>query len=232
MNLFPMNISRIQTSDEYRQSFIHFKPQNVRSLHFRNSDIIKDNNPSLVCKIDRKNYILKCVKPRRFHEYFKMLWGRSRLTKEINGNYFLRSIGLMTPDIIDIGYGLIPIKGYRFIGYYIMKNIEESGFYNSDWLIKEHKLSDENRSRFIKNVHDDIKLMLQHHTIFSDLKLKNIHADLSGNTNWIDTGITRYHQLNQKKFKLKFNGTLDRFLKISDKELSLEEKKLFLSLRF
>ena len=225
-----MKISCVETPSQYKQYFMHFKARKFLHIKINALDVIKDNAPSLVCKINQGEYILKCVKPRRIHEFSKMLWGRSRLSKEIKGNFVLKKLGLRTPEIIDIGYGFIPTLGYKYLGYYIMDNIENTGFLNADHLIKGNYLSKENRQIFIHNVFNDLKVMMEHGVIFSDLKLKNIHSDLEGNTNWIDTGITRYSIYNKKKFAKKFNGTLQRFLRISSDYLYEEEKELFLQL--
>ena len=215
-----------------RQSFINCNTTQWHSIHFRNEDIIKDNNPSLISYIDGGKNILKCIKPRSTTEIVKLLWGHSRLSKEIKGNKLLKKIGIRTPQILDVSYGFLPSSEYRFLGYYIMENLEHSAYSNAFTLVKSGEISGDKLKSLLNAFRKDIIKMREHRIVFNDLKLNNIFSNNNAEVIWIDTGVSYYNFLKTKRFEKKFNHSIDRLLRIYKDYIPQEDAELFIALKF
>lgn len=184
------------------------------SVVFNIVNIIKEHTPSTIALLDDQSKVLKLIKPRRWHEYIKLLTARSRLSKEVRGNFILRSLGIGVPKIYEYGLGLFPTRQYKYIGYYVMENLNMSSYEDVSSLIWGDKLSDQVRYQLFENVFNDILIMRDNRIVFSDITYGNIFSDKEGKIIWIDTGVTTYSRFNNKKFKEKYNFSLNRFLTI------------------
>jgi predicted unusual protein kinase regulating ubiquinone biosynthesis (AarF/ABC1/UbiB family) len=72
--------------------------------------------------------------------------------------------------------------------------------------------------------------MRDNRIVFSDFHLDNIFANEVGDINWIDTGITTYSPINEKKFHLKYNQSIIRYINYEYEGeilLSQNEKAIF-----
>lgn len=192
--------------------------------------VLKDYIPSLVLALPERRAILKLVRARRWHEYVKLLWNHSRASKEIAGNRLLRSIGICVPHIHESGMGLFPAKGYQFLGYYIMDDLQYSGFENSRFLFLEGRVTEVQRGPFLQNILGDIHRMCARRIVFNDLKFENIFCNAQGDIAWIDTGISYYPYWQRSKFRKKHNDAIDYFLLHHEKFLRADEVVQFKSL--
>lgn len=187
---------------------IHKDNPQIKSL----KNILVDHTPSLVSTLNDSSLIIKFIKARSWHEYAKLLWNHSRITKEIKGTKLLHELGLNVPVIHEIGYGLIPSLKYEYIGYYIMENLSQSGYQELSKLIKAGAIDNSMREKIMSSVYEGLKIMRDKQIVFSDFHLDNIFANKDGDITWIDAGVTTYHIINKKKFINKFNHSITRFM--------------------
>lgn len=195
--------------------------------------ILVDHTPSLVGVLNKSDLIIKFIKSRSWHEYVKLLWNHSRITKEVKGTQILNQLGLRVPIIHEVGYGLIPSLRHNYLGYYIMENLTLSGYQELSKLIKDGAIDSTMRKQIMNAVYDGLKLMRDNRIVFSDFHLDNVFANELGEITWIDAGITTYHNLNENKFKKKFNHSIPRFIFYSNDRgntLFDEETAMFNSL--
>lgn len=227
-----MQFIKIKVND-CEQWFYKMQPSPVprRYLDATKKTVIKDYIPSLVIAMPEEKAILKLIRARKWVEYVKLLWNRSRASKEITGNNLLKKIGVHVPAIFESGLGLFPAKGYQFLGYYIMQDLQCQGFENSRFLFLENRIKPEQRRAFLDNVLKDVRKMRDNHIVFNDFKLENIFCNDAGDTVWIDTGVTYYPAYRQMKFIKKHNDAIDYFLLHHEKFLTTDEtgdvKKLY-----
>ncbi|HEY9033292.1 MAG TPA: hypothetical protein VIN71_05080 [Pseudomonadales bacterium] len=192
--------------------------------------VMKDYLPSLVIRLPQQQQVLKLVRARKWVEYAKMLWGRSRASKEIRGNLLLHEAGIAVPAISEYGYGLFPARAYQFIGYYIMQDLQPLGFDNARFLFLENRIDGERRHRFLANLVHDVKRMQQQRIVFNDLKFENIFCNAAGDICWIDTGVSVYPRWQQGKFRRKHNDAIDYLLLHHEKFLTAGEAAMLRSL--
>lgn len=228
-NLF--HIVRIECEDDpIFQPFIRFSKGSSRHARCLNIvDIIKNDRPSLVAYTDN-DAILKLIKPRRFHEIIKTLWLRNRLFKEVKGNRLLKALGITTPEINDIGYGLLSRKQAKFLGYILMQNLYHSGYQDCEQLLKDNDSDSIPRQTMMKHLLIDIKKMLDNNIVFSDLALGNILCRDDGSIAWVDTGVTQYSSLSKKRVRRKFTYSIKRFININEAVFEESEKLALKSL--
>lgn len=177
------------------------------------ADVIPTGGPSEVAPSISGKYMIKMVTSRTFHERGKALWMHSRLNKEIRGNHLLQRVGVRVPDIKESGYHPFPPASKRFLGYYIMENLEKSGFYELEALLQQGGLRPEAGEAILNNIMIDIKKMAAHSIVYSDLHLGNILVNAAGDIAWIDTGVSHYHFGRGYKFERKYNDSIKRLLK-------------------
>lgn len=197
--------------------------------------VLIDHNASLVAVLPKSDLVIKFIKARSWHEYLKLLWNHSRLTKEVKGCSLLRSLGLRVPEIYEVGYGLIPSPRHKYLGYYIMENLTKSDYHELSRLIKDNMISSSIRKKIMQSVHDGLKTMRDHNIVFSDFHLDNVFANQSGDLAWIDTGVTTYKTFNKEKFRKKYNHSINRYINYQyngTELLSLPEKAVFENLLF
>jgi len=207
------------------QSFITtFTQQPLKPNHTLES-IIHDSPPSIVAITQEDQHILKLIKPRSWHEYFKLFWRHSRYHKEIKGNLLLRRIGLQVPEIYETGIGLIPTSHYDYLGFYIMENLKKRGFETVLDYFRDPDLSPAYRQKLFASMIADLEKMRKHLVLFNDLHLRNIMATPNGEIAWIDTGVTHFHWYSRKKFQKKFRDSVSRLINYYDDNL-LNESEL------
>ena len=195
--------------------------------------VLVDHIPSLVGILKDSGLVIKFIRARSWHEYIKLLWNHSRITKEIRGSELLQKLGLNVPKIHEVGFGIMPSKKYEYLGYYIMENLTPSGFQELSKLIKEDAIDDVIREKIMIAVYHGLKDMRENHIVFSDFHLDNVFANDSGDIVWIDPGVTTYTKFNEKKFRDKFNYSINRYIfYCSDRGNTLTDKEtaLFRSL--
>lgn len=224
-----MKLSTFKILNTKTQLFIttHHKKE-IESISVKH--VLEDHTPSLVGILDKSCHVIKFIRARTWHEYLKLLWNHSRITKEVRGSILLKSLGLKVPHIYEVGYGVIPSPQYEYIGYYIMENLTPSGFTELSKLIREELISEAIREEIMLSVLKGLKQMRDNNIVFSDFHLDNIFANKYGDIIWIDTGVTKYSSFRKKKFRLKHNHSINRFknYKYDKKELlSYKEKLIF-----
>jgi tRNA A-37 threonylcarbamoyl transferase component Bud32 len=206
-----MKFSVFNVKDKESQPFLVLK-NDKRAQNSSLNRILVDHKPSLVASLNESDFIIKFVKARSWHEYMKLLWNHSRITKEIKGTSILQKLGLNVPEIYEVGYGIIPSLKYEYLGYYIMENLTHSGFQELSALIKDGAIDDTMRSKIMLAVHDGLKKMHDNRAVFSDFHLDNIFSNDDGEITWIDAGVTTYNRMNEKKFIKKFNYSITRYM--------------------
>lgn len=207
------------------QSFITTFTQQPLKLNHTLESIIQDSHPSVVAVTREDQHILKLIKPRSWHEYFKLLWRHSRYHKEIKGNRLLRHIGLQVPEIYETGIGLIPASQYGYLGFYIMENLEKRDFETVLDYFEDPDLSLTYRQQLFESIISDLEKMQKHLVLFNDLHLRNIMATPTGEMAWIDTGVTHFHWYSRKKFQKKFHDSVSRLINCYDGSLLNESEK-------
>jgi serine/threonine protein kinase len=224
-----MKISTFRIKNLTSQPFLTTKYDKCTSQHSLKK-ILVDHTPSLVGTLKESKFIIKFIKARSWHEYLKLLWNRSRITKEIRGSKLLEGLNLNVPKIHETGFGIIPSMKYEYLGYYIMENLYLSGFKELSKLIKKEEFSNDIRRKVILSIYEGLKVMRDNRIVFSDFHLDNIFANEVGDINWIDTGITTYSPINKKKFHLKYNQSIIRYINYEYEGeilLSQNEKAIF-----
>ena len=141
---------------------------NMSSQETALNTILIDHTPSLVGVLNKSDLIIKFIKARSWHEYVKLLWNHSRITKEIKGTQILNQLGLRVPIIHEVGYGLIPSIKHSYLGYYIMENLTLSGYQELSKLIKDGAIDSAMRKKIMGAVYDGLKLMKDNRIVFSD----------------------------------------------------------------
>ncbi|CCK74278.1 MAG: hypothetical protein KBT75_12090 [Oleispira antarctica] len=194
-------------------------------------DILVDHTPSLVGIFNESKFIIKFIRARSWHEYLKLLWNHSRITKEVKGSSLLAKLGLKVPTIHEVGYGIVPSANHEFLGYYVMENLIQSGFQELSKLIKEDTLNEALRGAIMKSIYDGLKAMRDNHIVFSDFHLDNVFANNRGEIVWIDAGVTTYRSFNTKKFTKKHNHSINRYIdySYSGQQLLLPSEKTMFS---
>lgn len=224
-----MKLSTFRIKDNKSQLFLTTKHDDSIQQDALNNIII-EHKPSLVGTLKDSGLIIKFIKARSWHEYIKLLWNHSRVTKEVKGSQLLRELGLSVPIIHEVGFGVIPSRNYRFLGYYIMDNLSHSGDQELSKLIKENGINQAMREKLLISVYDGLKLMRDNRIVFTDFHLDNVFANAQGDITWIDTGVTTFHKCNHKKFKAKLNHSISRFIHYSNDRgntLSPKETSMF-----
>lgn len=206
-----MKLSVFKVKGKESQPFLTLK-NDGRTKNSSLNRILVDHKPSLVASLNGSDFIIKFVKARSWHEYMKLLWNHSRITKEIKGTSILQKLGLNVPAIYEVGYGIIPSLKYEYLGYYIMENLTHSGFQELSGLIKDGAIDDTMRNKIMLSVHDGLKIMRDNRAVFSDFHLDNIFSNNDGEITWIDAGVTTYNKMNEKKFIKKFNYSITRYM--------------------
>jgi serine/threonine protein kinase len=208
-----MKFSKFQIKGNSSQLFITTKyNKNININKSFIKTILVDHTPSLVATLQESELVIKFIRARSWHEYLKLLWNRSRITKEIRGSQLLQSIGLRIPKIHETGFGIIPSKRHEYLGYYTMENLSHSGFKELSKLIIEGGLEDLMREKIMFSVYQGLKVMRDHRIVFSDFHLDNVFANSIGDIAWIDTGVTTYNPINKKKFCFKYNQSITRYI--------------------
>jgi tRNA A-37 threonylcarbamoyl transferase component Bud32 len=214
------------------QLFLTTRHQANSKQHVLNN-VLVDHTPSLVGVLKDSGLVIKFIKARSWHEYVKLLWNHSRITKEVRGTQILYQLGLRVPTIHEVGYGLIPSLRHNYLGYYIMENLTLSRYQEISKFIKDGTIDGSMRKQIMSSVYDGLKLMKDNRIVFSDFHLDNVFANKLGEITWIDAGVTTYHKLNESMFKKKFNHSITRFISYSNNRgntLLDEETAMFNSL--
>lgn len=228
-----MKLSTFQLAHQKTQPFLTTS-SSLKIKEKSVDNILVDHTPSLVGMFNESKLIIKFIRARSWHEYLKLLWNHSRITKEVKGSSLLIQLGLRVPEIHEVGYGVVPSANHKYLGYYIMENLTQSGFQELSKLIRENTINETLRITIMKSIHDGLRTMRDNRIVFSDFHLDNVFANEQGEIAWIDAGVTIYHSCNKKKFIEKFNYSITRFIfycndrgnTLSDQETHLFESLL------
>lgn len=220
-------IRHISFKDKSSQPFITAYSTLTSDFSYCIQNILSDRTPSLVGTTEGEHpTIIKLIRARTWHEYLKMLWMHSRVSKEVNGNTVLKDLDLNVPEILEVGYGLLPTRNYEFIGYYIMEDLTNAGYREVSDLIRSGDFVQEQRTVIMRKIFDGLKTMRDNYIVFSDFHLDNIFSDKHGNIKWIDTGVSLYTGIRKNKFIKKHNHAINRFIHYYDKtELLMSESE-------
>ncbi|MBL4798644.1 MAG: hypothetical protein JKY50_14595 [Oleispira sp.] len=220
-----MKFSAFDIQGKKSQLFLTTRHNPVPQHHILNN-ILVDHIPSLVGTLKESELIIKFIRARSWHEYIKLLWNHSRITKEIKGSELLQQLGLTVPIIHEVGFGIIPNKKHEYLGYYIMENLSLSGFQELSKLITDNAIDEIMRGKIMSSVYRGLKEMRDHRIVFSDFHLDNVFSNELGDITWIDPGVTTYNKLNESKFRDKFNHSINRFIfYCNDRGNTLSEKE-------
>ena len=97
-----MKISAFQIMDEESQSFLTTRYSELVQ-QFSLNTILISHKPSLVGVLHGSYLVIKFIKARSWHEYLKLIWNHSRVTKEVKGTEILEDLGLNVPVIHQVG---------------------------------------------------------------------------------------------------------------------------------
>jgi tRNA A-37 threonylcarbamoyl transferase component Bud32 len=165
-----------------------------------------ETGSSIIISLDNGD-ILKCLKIRHWTEYHKLILGKNRAIEEVASNFLMKNIGLNVPTIKYHGIFSNLFSKRKFTSFYTMEKIPSD--YQPGNLVFS-RLRKDAKNHLINKLSLDINTLKEHTLIYSDLSLKNILANSSGEYYWIDTQVKTYR--NKSKFKSKFNKTLYRFI--------------------
>lgn len=229
-----MILSYFQINNKKTQLFFTIQ-RNELEINNSIKNILVDHKPSLVATLDESDYIIKFIKARSWHEYIKLLWNHSRITKEVKGTRILKDLGLNVPRIYQIGLGIVPSSRYKFIGYYIMENLVNTGFNEVSKIVQDDEINSSFREKLLATILAGLTNMRENNIVFSDFHLDNVFSNNEGKVVWIDAGITKYNTtLNSKKFHVKWNDSIYRYQKYlkNSSLLTKKEREIFNTLLF
>jgi hypothetical protein len=224
-----MKITNFLFDKKKTQFFLTTNHSNT-PLHKSIDKILVDHTPSLVGKLNDSGLIIKFIRARSWHEYLKLLWNHSRVTKEVKGNKILQELGLRVPEIHEVGYGVIPSIKHQFLGYYVMEDLHSVGFQELSTLIQENAIEGHMRETIMLAIYNGLKSMRDNRIVFSDFHLDNVFANKKGEITWIDAGVTTYSHFNRKRFCQKHNHAITRYINYiynGQQLLTQSEKALF-----
>lgn len=209
-----MGIVTINLPDQdERFRFFRMGAQKDVNHKLMTADTIIDHTPSTVLTLSQASgqQILKLVKARSWHEYIKLLWAHNRLFKEVKGNRLLKELGIPVVRITEMGVRLLPARGRRYLGYYLMDDLVAQGYREGREWLQDPQTSQELRQRLIQGVIESLRIMREHQVVFSDCHFGNVFMRPDGQLCWIDTGVTRYGFGRRSRFAAKFNYSIRRF---------------------
>lgn len=223
-----MKLSAFDIQGKRSQIFLTSRHHPASQQHILDY-VLVDHIPSLVGILKDSGQVIKFIRARSWHEYIKLLWNHSRITKEIRGSELLQKLGLNVPKIHEVGFGIVPSRKHEYLGYYIMDNLTPSGFEELSKLIKDGAIDKSMREKIMTLVYLGLRDMRNSNIVFSDFHLDNVFANELGEIAWIDPGVTTYSKFNKKKFRKKFNHSITRFIfycndrgnTLTDKETAL-----------
>ena len=187
--------------------------------------ILSDQRSGTVAVLHTK-YILKLVKGRSWHEYVRLLWGRSRLSKEVKGNSLMVRAGLRVPQLAEIGITVMPWKKDSYLGYYCMEDMTDSGYCELENWLKQPGRTTGEIAAIIHAIASDIKKLMQKKLVYTDINKRNIYINSDHEIAWIDTGISKYHFFTVAKFRKHHNKSLSKFIQLN-KDIHLTEQQLW-----
>lgn len=194
-------------------------------LDIPKENILIDHKPSLVALDSSKASVIKIVKARSWHEYFKHLWQHSRIHKEVKGNYLMSRLGFRVPQIYSIGYRIFPDLRNASLGFYQMENMSLSGFRTVRDLFDNGEIILDQRESVLKTILDGLSVLMRNRIVFTDFHLENVMMNEQGELVWMDTGVTTFSVFSGKKFIRKHNHALDRLATYYSENYFTEQEK-------
>lgn len=182
---------------------------------------IKDDEVSTVFS-GPNGLIYKFIKPRKWHEYYKVFYGRSRTSKEIQANIRLKELGFEVPVIREFSIAVVPTHFKGYTGYYIMEPVKGIGDAQANF----SKLSEQARSIFIEHLISDLLKLKTNRIVYADLSLSNIFCSEDGGLCWIDTAIKEYPLSKQANFKKDWDKSFSKLIAWENKSKVLSESEL------
>ncbi len=232
-----IRIVSIEFQGENIQRFLQTKNEYSDDTYRRGGSVISaieavhDNDSSTVLRSDRRRLLIKLIKARSWHEHVKIFWQRSRTHKEYKGAFMLRSIGVRTPELYEMGISFPWRAGAKYIGYYVM---EDLSFRNLKALSSLEPDADNTELRrvILGNIVNGYQKMRETLVLYSDPNLDNVfYSPDNGEITFIDTGTKKYR--NEEKFRLQFNRALRGFYNRNERYFPDEaSKKSYLDLEF
>lgn len=207
------------------QSFIATSHQADHTLNHQVDQVLCDANASTVFVTRKDQHVLKLIRPRRWHEYFKLLWGHSRYQKEIKGNRLLRNIGLNTPEIYETAIGLMPSSRYQYLGYYVMENLNKRDFVTLFSYLETLSPDNSERQTLFDIVIDGLTRMKAESIVFTDFHLNNVMVNQKGEFIWIDTGVTHYPWYRKHLMRKKLQHSIQRLIQFHGEDFFTEQEK-------
>ena len=182
---------------------------------------IKDDEVSTVFQ-DQNNLIYKFVKPRKWHEYYKTFYGRSRTSKEVLANVRLKELGFSVPVIHEFSIAVVPTHFKGYTGYYIMEPV--NGLGDAQTYFKD--LSHSAREKFVNHLINDLNKLKKNRIVYADLSLSNIFCSIEGDLCWIDTAIKEYPESQKGKFVKDWDKSFNKLMAWEKKLKILSESEL------
>lgn len=212
----------LRSNGDYIQSFWPTLGNSDLRREINITKIIHDNAASTVALIEEEGVVLKLIKARSWHEHAKVFWGRSRTHTEFNGGKLLNSIGIDTPHAHEMGISIPIFTKAKYIGYYLMENIEEKGYKSLADI--RNNLSDAQINQISKELTNIFNELFKNRIVYSDFHIGNVFINQETmSLKLIDTGAKLYHI--KKKHHLKTQSSIKNF-KRSISNSNLTESRL------
>lgn len=198
--------SRVMNAAGDQQHFIVHKKDQAPQWKDDEHRVIKDDEVSRVIETSQ-GYIVKFVKSRTWHDYLRMFFGTSKISRELRSCARLAELGLRVPQVHEYGMALVPSHFWGVLGYYVMQKqpaLAEAKFCFS-------ALSKAAQQKLIGQLVQDLKLLRYACYVYRDLSFRNMMADADGELFWIDTNTKSYHSPGAG-FTRDWNKTLSHLL--------------------
>lgn len=213
----------LNQKNERLQLFLTCGATKKASVTLTLKETLLDHVPSTVGTLKAENKVIKLIKPRSWHEHFKIYWGKGRLFEEIRGNRLFQDIGIQTPLIYQYGVSLVPKPSNQYIGYYVMENLTSSG-YQLAYESFNHSANPKKRQAVLAAFIHDLQIIKQNRLVFIDLHLGQVYCNDKNQLCWLDIGVKHYSEKQQKRFQQRFNTSINRLLVDTNSQFLAEEK--------
>lgn len=193
-------------------------------------ELIIDHTPSTVGYSDSKKSIIKLIKPRSWHENIKLIWGHSRIDKELRGFRVLQELNIQTPQVFYYGFRPLLALKQKFIGFHVTENLCLNDHIECYELFSDKTTSRERRLNIIMNICEQLSTLERNNIVFTDFHLSNVFVDANNRITLIDPGLSKYHF--KKKLNKKLTKSIKRLLIHHGSEFFTTEEKEYIMKKF
>lgn len=193
-------------------------------------ELIIDHTPSTVGYSHSKKSIVKLIKPRSWHENIKLIWGHSRIDKELRGFKSLQKLNIRTPEVLYYGFRPLLLFRQKYIGFHITENLSLRGDIECYSLFCDSGTSASTRLDVIDNICSALLSLKSKRLVFTDFHLSNVFVDNKNNITLIDPGLSKYY-LNSGLNK-KLSKSIHRFLSYHGDDFFTRDEREHILKRF